>query len=487
MTDSDQRTPLYFCSAQEAARAIRQREISSVELTTHLIERIHRYNPALNVVVTLQEDEALRRAADADEALARKELWGPFHGIPVTIKDTFAIAGVRTTAGAPFLRDYVPSEDAAAVARLRNAGAIILGHTNVPWPAADWQTYNQVFGTTNNPWDVSRTPGGSTGGAAAVAAGLSYLSLGTDLGGSIRVPAHFCGLYGHKPTLNLIPYRGQVPPPPGVPPQEEMSVAGVLARSAADLKTAIQVLGGPDREESIAYRWTLPPARGAKLSDYRIGFVIDDPRCPVSGPVQEVAAAAIEALRKAGAHLKEGWPDGVDAVQQYETYRYNLSAYFESFFPDDTPEKMRARAKDDGTLEALEAWGWEEPQIYQRFKAASYARLQARGIWQEFFKSYDAFLMPASFVAAFPHDHSRLKSRMLSTPEGSRQYEDLLFWISFATMTGLPATVAPVGLTRENLPAGIQIVGPFLEDGTPIDLADKLAAIVGGFRRPPGY
>jgi len=478
---------LHFASASDAARAIRQGDISSVELTTYLLERIHRYNPSLNVIVTLLEEDAIKKAAAADAALARKEWWGPLHGVPVTIKDTFAIADVRTTAGAQFLSEYIPSEDAAAVAKLRKAGAILLGHTNVPWPAADWQTYNSIFGTTNNPWDLTRTPGGSTGGAAAVAAGLSFLSLGTDLGGSIRVPSHFCGLYGHKPTLNLIPYRGQVPPPPGVAPQEDMSVAGVLGRSAEDLKTAIEVLGGPDKDEAIAYRWTLPPARGKQLSDYRIGFVLDDPHCPVSSSVRQVLAAAIDLLRASGAHLAEGWPTGVNPLEQYRTYRFNLSGYFESLFPDDTPEKMRERAKQDGSLDALEAWGWKEPQPYQRCKSASYARLQARSVWQEFFKSHDAFLLPVSFVSAFPHDHSQLKSRILSTPEGPRAYEDLLFWISFATMTGLPASVAPVGLTAENLPVGIQIIGPYLEDATPIDLAAKITSVVGGFRQPEGY
>ena len=306
--NSDQ-SDLDFASALAAARAIRRGEVSSVELTTRMLERIERFNPQLNAIVILTQNEALARARAADEARARDEWWGPFHGVPCTVKDTFETAGVRTTAGAPFLSHHVPAKDAAVVARLRAAGAVILGKTNVPLMAGDWQSYNAIFGTTNNPWDVTRTPGGSTGGgAAALAAGLTYLSVGSDIGGSIRVPAHFCGVYGHKPTLNVVPLRGHIPPPPGGPPSPPPSlpVAGPLARSASDLKAALEVLGGPDAEEATAYRWSLPPARGSRLSEYRMGVVLDDPLCPVSSDVGEVMAEAIEVLRNRRGGLAQG-------------------------------------------------------------------------------------------------------------------------------------------------------------------------------------
>ncbi|MFX0146087.1 MAG: amidase, partial [Candidatus Hodarchaeota archaeon] len=210
---------LSFASALEAARAIRGRSVSSVELTRHVLDRIKRYHTKVNAVVTLLREPALKRAREADEALARGEWWGPFHGVPCTIKDTFETAGVRTTAGASFLKDHVPAGDAPVMARLRGAGAVIIGKTNTPRMAMDWQTHNEIFGVTNNPYDLDRTPGGSTGGgAAALAAGLTYLSVGSDIGGSIRIPAHFCGVYGLKPTLNLIPPEGHIPPAPGGPP-----------------------------------------------------------------------------------------------------------------------------------------------------------------------------------------------------------------------------------------------------------------------------
>lgn len=481
---------LDFASALEAARAIRRKDVSSLELTKHQLERIERYNPRLNAIVTLTREEALARARAADEALARGEWWGPFHGVPCTVKDTFEMAGVRTTAGAKFLANYVPTTDAVVVARLLASGAVILGKTNVPLMAMDWQSYNNVFGTTNNPWELTRTPGGSTGGgAAALAAGLGYLTLGSDIGGSIRIPAHFCGVYGHKPTLNLVPRRGHIPPPPGTPPSPpaELPVAGPLSRSAADLKAAIEVLGGPDAEEAIAYRWSLPPARGSRLSDYRIGFVLDDTVCPVSSSVKEVIAAAVEALRKAGATLEEGWPSGVVPAAQYDTYLYLLDSVFAFDLRDDQMQEMRKRAAvQDGSYEAKQALAWTAP--HQRFLAANSARMADRAVWQDYFRTHDAFLLPTAFVPAFPHDHSEpFEKRVLTTPEGPRRYKDLLFWISFATLTGLPATTAPVDLTRDGLPVGIQIIGPYLEDATPIDLAGKLADVVGGFRPPKRY
>jgi len=376
------------------------------------------------------------------------------------------------------------------VARLRAAGVVILGKTNVPLMARDWQSYNDIFGTTNNPWDLTRTPGGSSGGeAAALAAGLSYLSVGSDIGGSIRGPAHFCGVYGHKPTLNVVPSRGHIPPLPGSPPgsPSSLAVSGPLARSAGDLQAALTVLGGPDTLEARAYRWFLPPARRSRLSEYRIGCVLDDPLCPVVSDVEEVMVEAITALRKAGASVEEGWPQGVTPAEQYDTYLYLLNAGYAMGLSDDQIERARQRAANqDGTRQAKRALAWTAP--HKHFMMADGRRLAARAVWQRYFDTHDAFLLPTAFVAAFPHDHSANRdNRVLTTPQGPRQYGDLLFWISFATLTGLPATTAPVGLTRAGLPVGLQIMGPYLEDATPIDLAGKLADVLGGFRPPQGY
>lgn len=480
-----------FGTLTEASRAVRSGVISSLELTKHILERINRYNPSLNAIVTLLQDEAMARARAADEALAKGQWWGPLHGVPITVKDAFEMASVRTTAGVPSLSNHIPSKDAVVVERLRAAGGVILGNTNVPFMLRDWQSYNEIYGTTNNPWDLERTPGGSTGGgAAALAAGLSYLSVGSDIGGSIRVPAHFCGVYGHKPTLNVVPQRGHIPPLPGDPPSPlgrlNLNVAGPLARSATDLKVALTILGGPDADEAIAYSWSLPPARGARLTDYRIGFVLDSSSCPVSSDMKEVLVEGIEALRKAGVHLEEGWPTGVDPAEQYNTYRFLLLSIGASSLSDDQLEELRARAvHQDGSREAIQALA--QTALHKDFQAASNDRMAARAVWQEYFRTHDAFLLPTAFVPAFPHDHRERSQRTIKTPEGARSYDDVLFWISFATLAGLPATTAPVGRTREGLPVGMQIIGPYLEDATPIDIAGRMADVVGGFQPPPGF
>ena len=480
-----------FGTLTEAARAVRGGDISSLELTQHILRRIEQHNPALNAIVTLLKDDALERARAADEALANGAWWGPLHGVPITIKDALEMAGVRTTAGVPALSDHIPRQDAAVVERVRRAGGVILGNTNVPIMLRDWQSYNEIYGTTNNPWDLERTPGGSTGGgAAALAAGLSFLSVGSDIGGSIRIPAHFSGVYGHKPTLKLVPPRGHIPPLPGGPPNPigrlNLNVVGPLARSASDLKVALTILGGPDREEAIAYRWALPSARAARLGDYRIGFVMDSPSHPVSSDAKAVLVAAIEALRKAGVHLEEGWPAGVDPAEQYDTYRYLLFATGASSINDDQMEELRKRAiSQDGSRQAIEALSRSAPHKY--FQEADNARMAARAVWQEYFRTHDAFLMPTAIVPAFHHDHRERSQRVITTPDGPRSYDDVMFWISFASLAGLPATSAPVGRTREGLPVGMQIMGPYLEDATPIDIAGRMADVVGGFEPPPNF
>ena len=481
---------LDFASALDAALAIRAGQVSSVELTTRMLDRIARLNPKLNAIVVVTADAAVARARAADEARARRESWGPFHGVPITIKDTFEVAGVTTTAGAAALRTHVPARDAAVVARLKGAGAVILGKTNVPIFASDWQSYNTVYGQTNNPWDVARTPGGSTGGgAAALAAGLSYLEPGSDLAGSIRVPAHFCGIYGHKPTLDVVPMRGHIPPPPGIvaTPPSTLPVAGPLARSAADLPAALEALGGPDGDEARAWRWSLPPARGARLGDYRIGYVLDDPRAPVSAEEAPALAPAVEALRRAGARLEEGWPPGVNVEEQYDAY---LTLLYARFTPpareDQLPGLRQLAANQDGSYLARYARAVTASDAY--VQTIETRRRVARGVWQAYFRTHDAFLMPTALVPAFPHDQSGNQlTRVLTTPGGPRPYGDLCFWISFATLAGLPATTAPVGLTAGGLPVGLQIVGPYLEDATPIAVAGRLADLIGGFKAPPGF
>lgn len=476
---------LDFATALEAARAIRAKDVTSLELTERMLERIEEFDDEINAVVLRFADDARVQARKADEAWRRGEWRGPFHGVPMTMKEMIGMRGILTTSGAPELKDFRPDYDATVVARMRAAGGVILGKTNVPLHALDMQTYNVIYGTTNNPYDLERTCGGSTGGgAAALAAGMTYLSTGSDIGGSIREPSNFCGVYGHKPTLDVVPKTGYNPPgPPHVP--NALSVAGPLARSAADLKAALQVLGGPDGFDAIAYEWTLPQARGNSLKDYRVRFVLDDPVCPVVPEVKELLGKAVRALEDAGAQVEEGWPQGVNPREQIELY---LRLLMSSIPPTPPPA--------GGNLENMQLSEINLMQVFMDMATMSYRdmqdlhnqRIQARHTWQTFFESHDAFLMPVNFVPAFPHDHSEpMPTRKLETSLGDRSYLDLLYWISFATMTGLPATAAPIGQTGQGLPVGIQILGPYLEDATPIDIAGRLTELVGGFQPPPRY
>lgn len=475
-----------FISAVEAARLIRTKQVSSVELTERMFQRIDAFNPRINAIILTFRDEALQRAKDADAAIARGDLWGPFHGVPMTMKEMIGMRGVLTTSGAPELKDFRPDYDATVYTRMHNAGGVVLGKTNQPVHALDMQTYNPLHGTTNNPWDLARTTGGSTGGgAAALAAGLTYLETGSDIGGSIREPSNFCGVYGHKPTVHVIPKTGFNPPgPPSLP--NVLSVAGPLARSAADLKAAMEVLGGPDGADAIAYEWKLPQARGASLKDYRVRVVIDDPICPVVPEVKDVLQNAVDALAKAGAKVTEGWPDGIHPQQQLELYLQLLVA---SIPPQPAPPADKIPPAGFSSVNIIPLVMKAMTMNFRAYIELQNQRIQAQAAWQEAFKGIDAFLMPTNFVPAFPHDHSEpMMLRVLDTSLGKRAYLDLLYWISFATLTGLPATTAPVGRTKDkNLPVGIQIMGPYLEDATPIDIAGRLTEHTGGFTPPPGF
>jgi amidase len=475
---------LAYASAFEAARAIRKGDVSSVEVTENLLKRIDQFNPSINAIAVDLRERALDRAREADHAQAHGECWGVLHGVPCTVKETFEIAGVRTTAGKPSLRDHVSSTNAPVVNRLLAAGAILVGKTNASTMGRDWQTYNSLFGVTNNPWAPTRTAGGSSGGsAAAVAAGLSYLCVGSDLGGSIRIPASFCGVYGHKPSLKLVPTSGHIPPYPGkISSDSNPGVRGPIARSAADLKIAVSVLGGPDARDGFGYSWALPAGRGARISDYRIGHVLEDPLCPLSSDIADLLAGAVEALGRAGAALESGWPSRSIPKHQHTAYRFLDSG--ERSLTHDGAERSYIALEDDDEIEsAANVHNWHA--LKKRLFFANDARLSAREIWGNYFRTHDAFLLPAVFLPAFPHDHSEpLEERQLKTPDGPRPYLHLPFWVSFATVAGLPATVAPVGFTKQGLPVGIQILGPYLEDATPIELAGRLADLIGGFCPP---
>lgn len=477
---------LDFTSALQAAEAIRKKQVSSVELTRHVFERIERYNPALNAFAYQLKDDALARAKNADEALARHESLGVFHGVPVNVKESFAVAGHPCTWGIPAFKDSKAPRSAAVVDRLLGTGAVLIGATNVPVNLSDWQSYNPIYGTTNNPWDLKRTPGGSSGGsAAALAAGLGYLSVGSDIGGSIRVPSHFCGIYGHKPTLDLVSQRGHLPGGTFTAPgfSTLLAVAGPMARSASDLLAALKVLGGPEGWDARAWKWELPPARGRRLNEFRVGYVLDDPMAPPAPDVRAVLENALENLAQAGAKMKPGWPAGFQPSALLDTYRHMLFAFEISMSPREAQQAQRQKFEKTSGPAAAEALA-----SFPHWQAENLRRLRFRAQWQAYFDEVDVFLSPVTFTAAIPHDHSEpQEQRSIATVGGPRNYMDGFNWISVATLTGCPATVAPAGRTKAGLPVGIQIMGPYWEDATPIAFADLLAQEVGGFATPPGY
>jgi amidase len=478
-----------FASATELAAALREKRISSRELLDLYLRRIERYNPAVNAVVTVDAERARGDAGAADDELARGELRGPLHGLPMTIKDSIETAGMLSTAGAPILADYVPERDADAVARLRAAGAVIFGKTNVPLFASDFQSYNEVFGTTNNPWDLARAPGGSSGGAAAaLAAGFTSFELGSDIGGSIRNPAHYCGVYGHKPTYGIVPGRGHLPPGQLAP--TDISVLGPLGRGADDLDLGLDVLAGPDEATATAWALTLPPPRRRSVGEYRIAAWLDDPSAPIDRSVQSAIGGAIDALRAAGATVDEEARPGFtfeEAVDVYERLMYPAIA---RAVPQETYDEMAGQAAvaDPADRSPRTRFARNVTARHRAWQTANERRHQIRALWAQFFRSYDAVLCPVAPTAAFLHDHNPdLDARTVEVNGTRRRVSEMGAWAGLSNAYFLPSTVAPVGRTAAGLPVGVQIVGPYLEDRTTIDIARRLAGLIGGFVAPPGY
>ena len=484
-------TDIAFDSASALAAAIAARRIGSRELLEHYLARVERHNPALNAIVTLDVERARDRAAAADAALARGESWGPLHGLPMTIKDSIEVGGLRTTSGSPLLAQYVSRTDAPTVARLRAAGAVIFGKTNLPVFAGDVQSYNPVFGTTNNPWDLTRTPGGSSGGAAAaLAAGLTGLELGSDIGGSIRNPAHCCGVFGHKPSHGIVPGRGHIPGPPGTLSEADIAVLGPLARSADDLGLALRLLAGPDRDRAVGWKLALPPPRRNTLREFRVAAWFDDPACRIDSELLARYQALAETLRREGVAVDEAARPAVDFGQAIAAYVNLLLPIVNAGLPDADFRQLAALADalppDDPS--PMGAIARATALRHRDWLRINEARTRMRAAWTTFFEKFDVLLCPVLPTAAILHDHSEpMSARSIQVNGTSRPYLEQTYWAGLTGMAWLPATVAPIGLTAAGLPIGVQIVGPWLEDFTPIAFAGHLAALTGGFRPPPGY
>ena len=485
---ADQAAPMYQ-TAGDLVEALASRQVSSRELVDAAIARIEALDPKINAVVVRDFDRARTAADAADAALERGERQ-PLLGLPMTVKEQFNIAGLPTTWGFPKFKDWRPDADALAVQRLKAAGTIILGKTNVPLNLGDWQSYNEIYGTTNNPWDLTRSPGGSSGGgAAALAAGFVPLEFGSDIGGSLRAPAHFCGVFSHKPSLDLVPQRGALPPQtPAIPVRGDLAVIGPMARSAADLALELAVVAGPDElMEGIGYKVALPPPRHDKLADFRVLVIDEHPLCPTASSIRAALDGLAERLGKAGCTILRASPNLPDLALTSRVYRELLSAFFSADLPPDARERIEAAAKALSPDEqSLAASGLRGATIsHPEWIRQSRIRGGLRGRWQALFQEVDVVLCPPMPTTAFPHDHSPGFARKLEVDGAKIPYFDQSVWAGLATLNGLPATTMPIGHDDGGLPVGVQIIGGFLDDRTTIAFAGLLEREFRGFTPPP--
>ncbi len=474
-----------FFPAWRLAELTRKREIGCVELLDHYIGRVERLDNRINAVVVRDFERARARARSLDSQSDRA---APFFGVPMTVKESFDLKGHPTTWGFEERREHRAEEDALAVERIEAAGAVVFGKTNVPVALADWQSYNPVYGTASNPWDQSRTPGGSSGGgAAAVAAGLSALEIGTDIGGSVRVPAHFCGIFGHKPSWGLCSVRGHSLT--NAAGMTDISVLGPLARSARDLRLALDALSGHDPRESGA-TVNLPPPRARAMRDLRVAVWADQPGQATSRETIAAIEALAAELERAGATVNRGARPDFDPREAYHLYLTLLDAALSARAPEDVLARKRERkarqepganTADDVIDRAVDLSHREWLQLNER-------RHQIRRAWAAFFGDWHVLLCPALGVPALPHMQEGATRQRTYTVDGRTiAYNDLLFWPGVTCGYHLPASVAPIGMSGERLPIGVQIVGNLHDDHTTIRVAELIEEAGHAFVAPPGW
>lgn len=477
-----------FATASEMLHALRAKQISSVELLDLHLRQIERHNPALNAIVTPDYERARHAAKEADATRARGEN-GPLLGLPLTIKDCIDVQELPTTSGVRARAQAIPESDALLVARVRAAGGVIMGKTNVPPYAGEWQANNRLFGRTNNPWDLTRTPGGSTGGgAAALAAGLTPLEFGSDIGGSIRVPAAFCGCYGHRPSETALPRSGHFPGSPLPNAALAMSVLGPLARSATDLELAFDVTLGPDIGEE-PWKLALPPARHERLSDYRVAVMPPFPWLPVDAEILQARETLVNNLRRVGAKVEEVQPAAFkDGREYYKLYSSLLSTIVSLSWSKWARrlQLMAARLVRDEFLMASARGLVASAEDYIIWFAR---RERYRAAYREFFRDWDILLAPVAMVNAFPHLDMDvpIARRTLDVAGQKVPYLRMSAYPSLTTLCGQPSTAFPAGQTRAGLPIGMQAIGPYLEDRTTLRFAELVEREFGGFRCPPTY
>ena len=483
-------TTLAYESGLQLRKRLTTGDLSAVELLDYFLARVARFNPELNAIIELQEDEARAQAIACDKAQASQSAHSlpPFHGVPMTIKESFDVRGMHTTRGNPGFKDHIASTDALAVSRLRKAGANIFGKTNVPLDLADFQSYNAIYGTTNNPWDTERTPGGSSGGSAvAMAAGLSGIENGSDIGGSIRNPAHYCGVFGHKPTWGLLPPRGHAAP--GVLAQSDLAVIGPIARSAADLEALLLAEAGPDEIMASGYRLDLSQPNFTDLKHLRVAAMVNSALAPVSQVCQSRVEGVLDIIRHAGGQVNYDARPDFDLGEGHEVYQNLLWAVMASRSDDATYAQLAAEAAalapDDRSARAQNLRA--RFATYRDYSTANEVRTHQRWAWHRFFQEYDVMVTPIMATPAFQHDHQPFGQRTVEVDGATRPYFEQLFWAGLAINSYLPATIVPTGTLGGGLPIGVQIIGPEFGDLKVLRVA-KLLELEGlTFVPPPGY
>jgi amidase len=465
--------------------ALRRREISSTELMDMHIARIEEHDAKLNAIPVRTFDRARQAAQQADKRIAAGKA-APLLGLPITLKESTMVAGLPQSAGILAFKDYRPAIDGPIATRVFGAGAGLLGKTNIPVALRDWQADSPVYGRTNNPWDVSRTPGGSTGGGgAALAAGLTPLEVGSDIGGSIRVPAAFCGVYGHRPSETAIPKSGRFPHADLPNPVSLMGVQGPLARSAFDLELLFEVLMGPEPGEEVGWTLTLPPARHQRLADFRVALLPPLLGVKVSANMQARLEELAQFLSRAGTKVAEAAP-GFDLKEYYYDYLRLLAVMTTIRLPREQREVQAATLRQAGHPATLaRAQGLE-------MDAAGYVRLVARRertrvAWRAFFREWDVVLAPMTLDVAFPHQEAAFEERRLTVDNQSLPYRANNLYAMPAIFAGLPSTAFPGGLSEAGLPLGLQAIGPYLEDRTTLKFAQLVEEAWYRFEPPPAY
>ena len=474
-----------YSTATDMLAALRAKQISSLELTNLLLTRIEERDGPLNAIPVRTPDHAREAARNADAALAQGE-WRALLGLPITLKESTQTAGLPQSAGLPAFKDHRPTSDGPLAASVFAAGACLLGKTNISEALSDWQANSTIYGRTNNPWDLARTPGGSTGGGgAALAAGLTPLEIGSDIGGSIRVPAAYCGVYGHRPSETAIPRAGGFPRADFPNPAGIMAVQGPLARSAVDLELLFDVIAGPVLGEDAGWRLALPPARHDRLRDFRVAVMPTPPWVRPSQDMQGKVDELAQYLGRQGARVTKAMPE-LDFDRYLRDY---LCLLMVQMSVARSREQREARAK---TLAVSQNFMFAALAPGLTLDAAGLIvllkrREEARAAWRRFFQDFDVLVGPTTLDVAFPHQVGSFETRTLLGDDERVPYYSNIIYPMWAIFAGQPATAFPAGLSRQGLPLGLQAIGPYLEDRTPLRFAQLLEREWQAFQRPPGY